>query len=90
MIKDIPENLKKLLSFYNMNSDFFSNIKMVNLNIKKESTLNELGYCVPDISKSDFSAALKKGNVTLPVSYGSVKNEIYDLEGNFVCCLDEI
>lgn len=86
----IPDNLKELLSFEGFQSNFFENIKLVNLNIKDENTLKQLGFYVPAIGRPDFNAALKKGHVTLPVMYGTSRNEIYDVDGNYVCYLLEV
>lgn len=86
----IPDSLRALLSFDNLNSDFFSNIQLVNLKIKKEATLKELGYVLPAVARPAFNAAIEKGHVTLPVVYGEAKNEIYDIEGNYVCYLEGI
>lgn len=89
-MRGIPDSLKSLLSYDGSNSDFFSNIQLVNLKIKDESTLKELGYCVPMISKPAFNAAVSKGYVTLPVNYGTARNEIFDMHGNYVCYLVEV
>lgn len=89
-MRGIPDSLKSLLSYDGSNSDFFSNIQLVNLKVKEEAALKELGYVVPMISKPAFSAAVSKGYVTLPVIYGTAKNEIYDIDGNYVCYLVEV
>lgn len=89
-MRGVPDSLKKLLNYDNSNSDLFSNIQLVNLKVKREETLKELGYCVPMISKPAFNAAVSKGYVTLPVVFGVAKNEIYDIDGNYVCYLVEV
>lgn len=86
---DVPEQLKVLLFHMGLSKQEFSNIALVNLKITKMNTFEELGYIVPGRSRFELRAAMKRGYVTIPVSYGQAKNEVYDCNSNFVCELIE-
>lgn len=86
---DVYEKAQGLWTHIGMSKKDFKSVQLINLQIKKMKTFEELGYTIPLKSRFELRAAMRKGYVTIPVIYGVPKNEVYDMNSRFVCSLIE-